>query len=253
MFFLINRKKGAYIMARGILVFNKKVIKEYPFTKESLTIGRNEGNDVVIDNLAVSGLHARIDKTEDTYILTDLQSTNGTFVNDKRITSHRLQHKDKVIIGKHLLFFALSKEEQARAKETMLDRTMILDTARQKDLLAKQAEKKGIEVPGKGEKIGVISFIDGSSQDEIQLTKKLTKIGKAETSEIRLGGLLMPPTAATISRRPNGYAITSTGGRAKVKVNNQEIQESHYLKDFDTIEIGSYKFQFYTQESKDEK
>jgi predicted component of type VI protein secretion system len=239
-------------MARAILVFNKKVIKEYPFDKDNMTIGRNEGNDIVIDNLAVSGLHARIDKTEDTYILTDLQSTNGTFVNDKRITSHRLQHKDKIIVGKHLLFFALNKEEQAKVKDTELDRTMILDTTRQKDLLAKQAEKKGMEVPIKKEKIGVISFIDGSDQGEIQLTKKLTKIGKAETSEIRLGGLLMPPTAATISRRPNGYAITTTGGKT-VKVNNQAIQESHFLKDFDTIEIGSYKFQFYTQEREDEK
>ena len=239
-------------MARVILVFNKKVIKEYPFDKDNMTVGRNEGNDIVIDNLAVSGLHARIDKTENTYILTDLQSTNGTFVNDKRITSHRLQHKDKIIVGKHLLFFALSKEEQGEVKEAELDKTMILDTARQKDLLAKQAEKKGMEVPIKKEKIGVISFIDGSSQGEIQLTKKLTKIGKAETSEIRLGGLLMPSTAATISRRPNGYAITTTGGKT-VKVNNQAIQESHFLKDFDTIEIGSYKFQFYTQESEDEK
>jgi len=239
-------------MARVILVFNKKVIKEYPFDKDNMTLGRNEGNDIVIDNLAVSGLHARIDKTEDTYILTDLQSTNGTFVNDKRITSHRLQHKDKIIVGKHLLFVALSKEEQAKVKERELDKTMILDTARQKDLLSKQAEKKGMEVPIKKEKIGVISFIDGSDQSEIRLTKKLTKIGKAETSEIRLGGLLMPPTAATISRRPNGYAITTTGGKT-VKVNNQAIQESHFLKDFDTIEIGSYKFQFYTQESEDEK
>jgi len=239
-------------MARVILVFNKKVIKEYPFGRDNMTIGRNEGNDIVIDNLAVSGLHARIDKTENTYILTDLQSTNGTFVNDKRIISHRLQHKDKIIVGKHLLFFALSKEEQGEVKEAELDKTMILDTARQKDLLAKQAGKKGMEVPIKKEKIGVISFIDGSSQGEIQLTKKLTKIGKAETSEIRLGGLLMPSTAATISRRPNGYAITTTGGKT-VKVNNQAIQESHFLKDFDTIEIGSYKFQFYTQESEDEK
>jgi len=239
-------------MARVILVFNKKVIKEYPFDKDNMTVGRNEGNDIVIDNLAVSGLHARIDKTENTYILTDLQSTNGTFVNDKRIISHRLQHKDKIIVGKHLLFFALSKEEQGEVKEAELDKTMILDTARQKDLLAKQAGKKGMEVPIKKEKIGVISFIDGSSQGEIQLTKKLTKIGKAETSEIRLGGLLMPSTAATISRRPNGYAITTTGGKT-VKVNNQAIQESHFLKDFDTIEIGSYKFQFYTQESEDEK
>ncbi len=109
-----------------------------------------------------------------------------------------------------------------------------------------------MDIVVKKEKIGVISFVDGSDQGEIQLSKKLTKIGKAETSEVRLGGLLMPSTAATISRRPNGYAITSTGA-TKVKVNNQVIKESYFLKDFDIIEIGSYKFQFYTQEREDEK
>lgn len=239
-------------MARVILVFNKQVVKDYPFTKENMTIGRADENDIVIDNLAVSGYHARIDKAGDTYILTDLQSTNGTFVNDKKIVSYRLRHKDKVSIGKHLLFFALSKSEQAKASEGELDETMVLDTARQKELLAKQAEKKGIDVTGAKQKLAIVSFIDGSDQGEIQLSKKLTKIGKAETAEIRLGGLFMATTAATISRRPNGYAITATGG-TKVKVNNQVIREGQILNDFDTIEIGSYKFQFYTQGSGDEK
>ena len=235
-------------MARVILVFNKKVIKEYPFDKESMAIGRNEANDIVIDNLAVSSLHARIDKAGETYIITDLQSTNGTFVNNKQITAHKLQHKDKIVIGKHLLFFALSREEQAKVKKADIDKTMILDTSKQKELLARDADKDV-----KKERIGVINFIDGSGEGEIQLIKKLTKIGKADTSEIRLGGLFMPATAATISRRPNGYAITATGGRTKVKVNDQVIKESYFLKDFDTIEIGSYKFQFYIQGSEDEK
>jgi predicted component of type VI protein secretion system len=239
-------------MARIILVFNKKVIKEYPFTKDSLIIGRNDSNDIVVDNLAVSGLHARIDKSGDSYILTDLQSTNGTFVNDKMITSHKLQHKDKVTVGKHMLFFAMSQEEQAKLKVAELDRTMILDTAQHKELLEKQAKEKGVEASSQKQMLGVISFIDGSDQGEIKLTKKLTKIGKAETSEVRLGGMFMPSTAATISRRPNGYAITATGGKTKIKVNNQTIEDSHFLNDFDTIEIGSYKFQFYSQESEEE-
>ncbi len=239
-------------MARIIVVFNKKVIKEYPFTKDSLAIGRNDSNDIVIDNLAVSGLHARIDKSGDIYILTDLQSTNGTFVNDKIIASHKLQHKDKITVGKHLLFFAMSQEEQAKIKVADLDRTMILDTAQHKELLEKQAKEKGVEALSHKQMLGIISFIDGSRKGEIKLTKKLTKIGKAETSEVRLGGMFMPPTAATISRRPNGYALTVTSGRTKVKVNNETIKDSHFLNDFDTIEIGSCKFQFFSQESEEE-
>ena len=74
-------------MARIILMFNKQVVKEYPLLKESVTIGRNEDNVITVDNLAVSGYHARIDPAGNDYILTDLQSTNGTFVNDKKIAN----------------------------------------------------------------------------------------------------------------------------------------------------------------------
>ena len=118
---------------------------------------------------------------------------------------------------------------------------MMLDTAKQKELLAKQAgTAKAAAVE---QKLGVISFIEGADLGEIELTKKLTKIGKAETSEIKLAGIFMPATAATISRRPSGYVITAMG--TKLKVNGEVIKDSVQLKEFDTIEIGKVKFQFY--------
>jgi len=231
-------------MARVVLMFNKQVIKEYPLLKESITIGRKEGNIIVIDNLAVSSFHARIDVAGSDFILTDLQSTNGTFVNDKKVVSHKLIHGDNIIIGKHVLLFVSTDtgkvEELAEASKIDMDKTMMLDTAKQKELLAKQKRPP--------EKIGVISFIDGSNLGDIELTKKLTKIGKADTSEIRLSGLLMPPTAVTISHRPSGYTISFTGGMSKLKVNGQVIKDSIALQEFDTIELGSYKFQFYQKE-----
>jgi pSer/pThr/pTyr-binding forkhead associated (FHA) protein len=86
-------------MARLILMFNKQVVKEYPLDREGVTIGRNEDNTIVVDNLAVSGYHARIDLAGKDHILTDLQSTNGTFVNDKKVVSHKLSHGDNIIVG----------------------------------------------------------------------------------------------------------------------------------------------------------
>lgn len=237
-------------MARMILTFNKQVIKEYPLLKESLTIGRNEDNAVIIDNLAVSGYHARVDPAGTDFILTDLQSTNGTFVNNEKVLSHKLQHGDKVIIGKHILLFVSSAKGKPASSEDEkmdMDKTMMLDTAKQRELLSQQ---KGAPAEAKApEKIGVVSFIDGSDLGEIELTKKLTKIGKADTSEIKLSGMMMGSTAATISRRPSGYTISFTGGMAKLKVNGKVVKETVPLKDFDTIEIGSYKFQFYQKDA----
>jgi pSer/pThr/pTyr-binding forkhead associated (FHA) protein len=231
-------------MARLILMFNKQVVKEYPLDKEGVTIGRNEDNTIVVDNLAVSGYHARIDLAGKDHILTDLQSTNGTFVNDKKVVSHKLSHGDNVIVGKHvILFVGTGREAEAKTDQQKvdMDKTMMLDTAKQKELLAKQ--QGALQAAKAAEKIGVVSFIEGADLGEIELRKKLTKIGKAETSEIRLPGLFMPATAATISRRPSGYVLTTMG--AKIKVNGQAIADNIALNEFDTIEIGKTKFQFF--------
>lgn len=231
-------------MARLILMFNKQVVKEYPLDKEGVTIGRNEDNTIMVDNLAVSGYHARIDLAGKDHILTDLQSTNGTFVNDKKVVSHKLSHGDNIIVGKHvILFVATGREAEAKTDQQKIDmdKTMMLDTAKQKELLAKQ--QGALQAAKAAEKIGVVSFIEGADLGEIELRKKLTKIGKAETSEIRLPGLFMPATAATISRRPSGYVLTTMG--AKIKVNGQAIADNVALNEFDTVEIGKIKFQFF--------
>jgi pSer/pThr/pTyr-binding forkhead associated (FHA) protein len=233
-------------MARLILMFNKQVIKEYPLLKDSVSIGRDDDNTIVIDNLAVSGYHARIDMAGSTYILTDLQSTNGTFVNDEKVVSHKLVHGDNIAIGKHVILFVATDQAKETSQKATLNKTMVLDTMKQRELLAKQQVPPS--TPTALEKIGVVSFIDGSDLGEIELTKKLTKIGKADTSEIKLVGLLMGGTAATISRRPSGYVISFAGGMTKLRVNGRVVKESLPLHDFDTIELGSYRFQFYQKE-----
>ena len=124
---------------------------------------------------------------------------------------------------------------------------MMLDTAKQRELLSQQ--KTGAQAAKPTEKVGIISFLSKPNLGEIELTKKLTKIGKADTSEIRLSGMFMPDTAATISKRPSGYALSSTGG--KIKINGEVVKDSVELKDFDTIELGSHKLQFYQKGAKD--
>ena len=106
-------------------------------------------------------------------------------------------------------------------------------------------EIHGAKMP---EKIGMLSFIDGSHWGETELTKKLTKLGRADTSDIRLLGLFMGATAASISLRPSGYSITFGGGLRRLRVNGRIVKESVPLNEFDTIKVGSYKFQFYEKE-----
>ena len=64
-----------------------------------ILIGRRADSDVVLLNEHVSRHHAKLMRTSEGYVLVDLGSTNGTFVNDNRIRTQLLKHGDKVSVG----------------------------------------------------------------------------------------------------------------------------------------------------------
>jgi len=115
-------------MARLLWEHEGQVIKDYPFPKGSVTIGRRKENTIVFTNREVSSSHARIDKVGTDYILTDLQSTNGTFVNSLKVLSHRLSHGDRISIGKNVLLFIGTEKAKADAERANipLDQTVII-------------------------------------------------------------------------------------------------------------------------------
>lgn len=115
-------------MARLIIEQNKVVLKDHPLRKASITLGRQVDNNIVLDNPEVSSHHARIDKKGSLFILTDIQSTNGTYVNDKHITSQHLSHGDRIRIGGFSLLFVGTEKLEAEAEEKRkaMDRTIIL-------------------------------------------------------------------------------------------------------------------------------
>ena len=66
---------------------------------QAITVGRLKGCDVVLDDEAASRRHCTITGRDDVCVVSDLQSANGTFVNEKRIASAELQRGDKIRIG----------------------------------------------------------------------------------------------------------------------------------------------------------
>ena len=227
------------------LKFKDNTIAEYPIDKGgSMTIGRREDNDVTIENLAVSGHHAKIDSVGDEFLLTDLQSKNGSFVNDQQVTSHWLKHNDVITIGKHTLIFNHEEGAVAAGSGTdSMDQTMVMDTEKYRSLLSKSAMQDARPAFSKKTPMPCCLILAGG-EGEVELTKKLIKIGKDATSDIVVGGMMMGQTAATISRRPNGYFLSYVGGMSKPKVNDTVVKESVKLKEFDIIDIGSFKMQF---------
>ena len=106
-------------MLRIILKFNSTVLKELKIDKDEIIIGRDSGNDIQIDNVAVSREHARIIRGPNFYFIEDLNSTNGTFVNGKMINKKFLKEEDEILIGKHSLQVVL-EDPPATMKERKL-------------------------------------------------------------------------------------------------------------------------------------
>ncbi|MEJ2642465.1 MAG: FHA domain-containing protein [Desulfosarcinaceae bacterium] len=93
-------------MPRVILRFKNKNLSQFNLGAEgAVTVGRRPTNTIVIDNLAISGVHAKIEACDTHFVITDLNSKNGTFVNGRRVQEQRLQHKDVITVGKHHLVF----------------------------------------------------------------------------------------------------------------------------------------------------
>jgi predicted component of type VI protein secretion system len=226
------------------LKFKDTKIKDFSLNEgQNLTIGRRDTNDVVIENLAVSGLHAKIDSIDKGFLLTDLKSKNGTFVNGQLVSTHWLGHGDTVNIGKHTLVFAYQEgEERPEAPSGTMDKTMVMDTDKYRDMMSKSSTS----VAGKMREeaaTGVLSYLAGGN-GEFVIKKKLIKVGKDPSSDIVIGGFMTGKTAFTISKRPNGFYLSYVGGMAKPKVNDLVVKESARLNEFDVIEIGPVKFQF---------
>jgi predicted component of type VI protein secretion system len=107
-------------MAKLVLSLDGVVIKEVQLTKDKTTLGRRPYNDIVIDNLAVSGEHAVLQMIGAEVFIEDLNSTNGTYINGKAIKKQQLRANDVIEIGKYKVKF-LADEHQDYEK-TMIFR-----------------------------------------------------------------------------------------------------------------------------------
>jgi pSer/pThr/pTyr-binding forkhead associated (FHA) protein len=131
-------------MPRLVLTFDDRVVNEYALDSV-VTIGRLPDNMLVIDNPAVSGHHARILLEGDRYVVEDLRSKNGTFVNEQDVVRATLQNGDVLLVGKHkLVFDETADAESIVARPTLPTpgKTAYLDTKKQRALLARLREER---------------------------------------------------------------------------------------------------------------
>jgi len=234
------------------LFFKEKILANYQISKgDTLLVGRNKINDIVVDNLAVSAQHAKIESDGNGFVYVDLQSENGSFVRDQIVTSYWLNDGDTITIGKHKLKFLNPKiNKQIEKQSAAINKTMQMDTKRYRELMEKNKQKidddnlsnKNIDKEH-SRPLCVLSFLSERKAD-LELNAKSVRIGKDPQSDILIKGFAVGKTSAVINKLPAGWHISYVGGVSKPRLNNKTIKKSIKLNNFDIISIGSTKFQF---------
>ena len=235
-------------MAKLVLSFNGEPLREYDLDQESMTIGRKADNDIQIDNLAVSGKHAKILTILDDSFIEDLESTNGTFINGEKINKHALRNGEVIAIGKHELAYI---NNAAGGGVDDFERTMVIrpDAAGmpEQDQTGTNLEKSigkiasdlaaagpvGKDGPGPAS----LSLLNGTNKGkEILLRQALTTLGKPGVQ------------VAAITRRPSAYYLTvvdAASSPSNPTVNGKEVSnQGQALKSGDEIEVADIKMRF---------
>ncbi|MCZ6809302.1 MAG: FHA domain-containing protein [Proteobacteria bacterium] len=112
------------------LTYNGRTLREIDVDRPRLLVGRSDHNDLCINSRYISRHHALFFKRGSATVLMDLNSTNGTYVNSRRVHNHLLNHDDVISIGNHGIKF----HDPAARKHDSLDGTGFDETVVMKNL-----------------------------------------------------------------------------------------------------------------------
>jgi len=234
-------------MARLLLQFDATVLREFPVSTHEITIGRAPDNDIHIDNLAVSNYHARVYSENYRLVVEDLDSLNGTFLNNKRVKKEWLRSGDAILIGKHVRIVdqehdvAPDLDSGRKAVAPKGDETVLFKAKRR----PQSAQPAGTEEGAPSDRARAPSLIvlkGKTDQKDYLLSDRLTIIGKSPMATVRLRGWFAPQVAAQVNKRQDGFYIGLT--HRVVKVNGNPISGPTRLNDGDVIEVGRVCLKF---------
>lgn len=217
-------------MPKIIVSLDGVVIKESQLTKDRTSLGRRPYNDIVIDNLAVSGEHAVLQMSGNEVYLEDLSSTNGTYVNGKSVKKLLLQNNDTIEIGKYKIKY-LHEGGQAGFEKI----PGIKADSPKPVIPASVSAVVATPPPGTGTgAYAAIKVMSGAAAGrEVALVKVVTTIGKPGVA------------VAAITKRPRGYVVSHVEGSSPPTLNDAPFgTEALLLKNGDVLELAGTRMQF---------
>ncbi len=241
-------------MAKLSLMYEDKLLKEVPVGGRPVGIGRAPDNDLPVDNLAVSNYHARVYFEAGRLVVEDMDSLNGTFLNDLRVERATLHDGDSIWIGKHHIKVDASGDAPVswdtgrKAAAPRINETMVLDTKVRRKMLQQAAAmgERSQFASGRLNMPTLVVLIGRTDQKEYVLANKLTVIGRSALATVRLKGWFKPQVAAQINQRDDGYYL-GAGDRTPT-VNGAPISGPTRLNNGDIVEVCGVRLNFLFRE-----
>lgn len=216
-------------MAKIIVSLDDNLIKVVLLDKDRMTLGRRPYNDIVVDNLAVSGEHAALQIIGHDYFIEDLNSTNGTYINEQKIKRQILKNGDNIEIGKYAIKYVQDgispPSSEVHADDADLDNNGDQPAEEKKPLF---------EQTKFAEAYVAIKILSGASTGkELPLVKIVTTIGKPGEAVI------------AITKRPKGYMVAHVEGATRPSLNGVSFGiDAVPLKNGDLFELAGTAMQF---------
>lgn len=205
-------------MGKVVIKHQGNLVGEVNLKLGDTKIGRKAGCDIVLNDVGVSGEHAIIKTVGLKSTIQDLDSTNGTFIENKRVKVHELKHGESILVGNHTLIYRddanleppkLGKQSTATPVAPQGQTTVLMAFAQ---LLAVDGKDKGKRVP------------------LIQEVVSINNPGKSP---------------ARINRTSEGYLLQASVGPGEPRINDKPVPPGgHLLEKGDVIEVAGTKFQF---------
>lgn len=204
-------------MPKITVMMDGAVLSDVTLTKEKTTFGRRPYNDVVLDNLTVSGEHAVLHMVGGRVTVEDLHSTNGTYLGGKAVKKEDLCNGDVLEMGKYRIKF------EAQAPERANDKTMPFNPAAVTPVTSTPSELHGC-----------IKVLTGPAAGrEMAITKVVTTIGKPGVS------------VAAITQRRHNFFVHHVEGTDRMTLNGETVgEEPCVLHHGDRIFLAGTEMQF---------
>ncbi len=208
-------------MSKLTLSFKGRTLKVFPVLVGEMLIGSDPQCAIHIDSLAVGPRHARLHTEDNITTVQDLDSPEGTFVNQDKITEHRLSDGDVMRVGKHTLSYRFEERPEFEAEPVPPPAT------------ANEPAPAGAALPQA--RSAWLQILTGHNLGKtLSLNRALTNLGKPGVAR------------AVIARRNEGYFLSHLEGREAPSVGGHAIgEQAHPLSDGDIIQIGNVRMQFY--------